>query len=76
MTCQDVRQGDGPEGEGVRRRRREGWDSDPEDQERMGAQQGKEVRGPGERPPPPPPLAGRIGERQGRIKGLRAPPPR
>ena len=43
----------------------------------MGAQQGKEARGPGERPPPPPPLAGRIGERQGgRIKGLRAPPPR
>ena len=43
----------------------------------MGAQQGKEARGPGERPPPPPPLAGRIGERQGgRIKGLRAPPQR
>ena len=41
----------------------------------MGAQQGKEVRGPGG-PPPPPPLAGRVGERQGRIKGLRAPPPR
>ena len=59
---------------------RESWseDSDPDPDQGwvMGAQQGKEVRGPGERPPPPPPLAGRIGERQGRIKGLRAPPPR